>query len=433
MKRSRLIASALVMSIVMIAAATNPTMAQESLRSPPFKAHVQLPFEEEGVHAGAAYRISVPANWNGTLLVYAHGMDLGQLSGPIRVAPGREGGGSANVEADLLASGYALAGSSYSESGWAVKSGVQDTLALTNYFNGRVGNPEHVIIWGLSMGGVIALESIEKYPGVYDGAITESANSAGAPMNFDRGIFYQLVYDVAFGWPEQWGQVGDVRDDLNYNTDVRPILMGQLYPPSAKSEFLRLAAGQPSPVFYQMGGWGLPMALATSVAASMEQVAKGACLQNLDAPAFTLSAADLAYLQGMGLNAQPLIDEINARRNIEASIPARTYLERYATFTGDIKHPVITLHSMFDPYAIVENDRVYRDTVNSAGKGDLLLQAYTSAPIGHGVFTKNQYIQALKAMSQWLETGTRPEHGSFFKASDNFLPVSWTPPPWPYR
>ena len=32
-----------------------------------------LPLDLEGILHDAAYKIRVPANWNGTLLVYAHG------------------------------------------------------------------------------------------------------------------------------------------------------------------------------------------------------------------------------------------------------------------------------------------------------------------------------------------------------------------------
>ena len=35
------------------------------------------PVELEGILDGAAYVIRVPADWNGTLLVFAHGYDFG--------------------------------------------------------------------------------------------------------------------------------------------------------------------------------------------------------------------------------------------------------------------------------------------------------------------------------------------------------------------
>ncbi|WP_280184331.1 hypothetical protein, partial [Nocardia gipuzkoensis] len=55
---------------------------------------------------GSTYLFEVPANWNGTLLLYSHGYNPGP-SNPARDA------GSAEVGEELLADGYALAGGSY--------------------------------------------------------------------------------------------------------------------------------------------------------------------------------------------------------------------------------------------------------------------------------------------------------------------------------
>jgi pimeloyl-ACP methyl ester carboxylesterase len=56
--------------------------------------------------------------------------------------------------------------SSYSENGWAVKDGVQRTHQLLGIFTSKFGQPTRVYISGASMGGLIAIELAEKYPGV---------------------------------------------------------------------------------------------------------------------------------------------------------------------------------------------------------------------------------------------------------------------------
>ena len=84
------------------------------------------PLDLSGELHGAPYRIRVPANWNGTLLVFAHGYrDKADHVGEVDnrnadVAP------SALLEAPLLAQGYALAGSAYRDNGWAVEEAIQD-------------------------------------------------------------------------------------------------------------------------------------------------------------------------------------------------------------------------------------------------------------------------------------------------------------------
>ena len=69
---------------------------------------------------GALYRLVRPANWNGRLLLYAHGFI--SKSAPVALPP----------EADLLVGllapqGVAVAFSSFSENGWVVKDGAQRT------------------------------------------------------------------------------------------------------------------------------------------------------------------------------------------------------------------------------------------------------------------------------------------------------------------
>ena len=46
------------------------------------KAHIALPADLAGTLNGVNYRIRVPAGWNGTLLVHAHGTRLSGGGGP---------------------------------------------------------------------------------------------------------------------------------------------------------------------------------------------------------------------------------------------------------------------------------------------------------------------------------------------------------------
>ena len=100
-----------------------------------------LPVDLSGDIFGAPYRIRVPENWNGTLLIYAHGYrDKADHPGEVDnrtadIAP------SAALEPVLLAQGYGLAGSAYRDNGWAVEEGINDIRNLAIYFRLRVGNP----------------------------------------------------------------------------------------------------------------------------------------------------------------------------------------------------------------------------------------------------------------------------------------------------
>ena len=84
------------------------------------RAHPAIgPIDLSGDINGAPYRIVVPDNWNGTLLVYAHGYrDKADHPGEVddrsvELAP------SPLLVPPLLAQGYALAGSAYKDNGWS--------------------------------------------------------------------------------------------------------------------------------------------------------------------------------------------------------------------------------------------------------------------------------------------------------------------------
>jgi hypothetical protein len=115
-----------------------------------------------GVQGGAGYRIEVPENWNGDLVLYAHGFRGGGLELTVSNPPFR---------AYLIEHGFAWAASSYATNGYDVTQGVKDTHDLGTRFNGLVANPNRVYFTGTSMGGHITGVAIEQYPNAYDGAM----------------------------------------------------------------------------------------------------------------------------------------------------------------------------------------------------------------------------------------------------------------------
>ena len=425
----------IILAVVLLLTLVVPVSAAGPKNGPP-PSHIKWPIELHGTLNNAEYEILVPVNWNGTLLVYAHGYTPVLL--PAEALPDVEIGG-VDGKTLLLSEGYALAGTANKAAGWAVKEGIQNNLALTNYFKGKVGNPERVILLGFSMGSAIVLESIEKYPGIYDGAITGGSLGAGIPMNFDLSLGFSLAYDVAFGWTESWGLVGDVRDDLNFETDVLPILSIKAANPAnfGKIEFIRLVCDFPEDVYDIEGTFGqyswffTDMFYATQVRAELEKRAGGPVAQNLD-QVYSIEPGDMIMLGSLGVNAPSLLAEMNSRTNIIASIPARKYAEHYATFTGDLKHPVITIQTRLDEVVREANEGIYHDLVEAAGKGDFLVQVFTDS-IGHCNFSGLQLLQVLSAMEGWLDTGVKPDPANpiLFPTIFGFIP-GFMPPPWPF-
>ena len=82
-----------------------------------------------GPYDGGLYRIEIPDNWNGELVLYAHGFvsNGGAQGSALRV-------GNSPIREHLIKNGYAWAASSYRCNGYVPGQGLLDTMALTDRF-----------------------------------------------------------------------------------------------------------------------------------------------------------------------------------------------------------------------------------------------------------------------------------------------------------
>ena len=122
---------------------------------------------------GTTWVADVPANWNGTLLLYSHGF------GPLTAADAPDPG----TQAALLARGYALAGSSYDPNGseWALDTAVSDQFGTLAAVEGAVlpRRPSQVLAFGTSMGGLVSALEAQDGGGRINGALTTCGIVAG--------------------------------------------------------------------------------------------------------------------------------------------------------------------------------------------------------------------------------------------------------------
>lgn len=393
--------------------------------------------DETGEINGAPYRIVVPENWNGTLLVYAHGYrDKADHPGEVDnrnpdIAP------NAAVATALLAQGYALAGSAYRDNGWEVEGGVHDTKDLAVYFRDNIAQPDRTIIWAFSMGTVIGFKSMEHFGGIFDGALCACAVGAGATSSWDGAGDLTLAYDTVFGMPTAWGSFGDVRNDVDFETEVRPKLITEVSNPVnfPKFEFVRLVTGVPGrgitppppPAFYP--GWIFTdMFFAMEARSELERRAGGPIVQNLDRN-YNLTAGEKSYLMALGLPSA-VIDSwlmtMNGQRFVSAPQYARNYVEHNANYNGKIKNPVLTMHTKVDPLVTVSQEFEYAQTVAAAKRSESLFQTYTNGN-GHCAFSGPQIITAVNNINSWVTTGTRPTAANFPTALG--FDSAFVPPP----
>ncbi len=405
------------------------------------------PIDVSGEINGAPYRIVVPANWNGTLLVYGHGYrDKADHPGEIDnrnpdIAPGGNAAQQQAFANQLLAQGYALSGSAYKDNGWAVEEGVQDLKNLVTHFRGTVGQPDRTILWAFSMGTVIGFKSMEQFGGIYDGALCACAVGAGATQSWDSAGDLALAYDTVFDMPATWGTFGDVRDDIDAESEVYPKLFGEVSNPAnfAKFEFIRLVVGTPgrgipvppptpSPTSFYPNWIFTDMFFSMEARSELERRAGGPIVQNLNRD-YNLTPAERGYLTALGVSPADIelwLATMNGSRYVDAPNYSRNYVERNANYSGKIKNPVLTMHTVIDPLVTVSQEREYAETVNNAGRGNLLFQTYTNGN-GHCTFSGLQLLTAVNAINTWVKDGTKPTAATF-PASFGFVP-GFVPPP----
>lgn len=150
-----------------------------------------VPTVETGVLEGAPYRVDIPAHWNGELVMQLHGFEP---TGTPRATPKPLGGEAPS----FLAAGYAVAQSSFATQGWAVDDGLRDNERLRAWFVHKHGQPKHTWLVGFSMGGYVALASLEHYGKRYDGALSMCGANVPGTRVFGDVLTSLVAFDYFF-------------------------------------------------------------------------------------------------------------------------------------------------------------------------------------------------------------------------------------------
>src|SRR6266849_2750273 len=185
-------------------------------QSSPSQTH-PTPSSLTGVIGAAQYEIDVPASWSGTLLLYSHGyVAPGSQNNPAQAAP------SADAKTWLLEHGHAIAGSSYSSTGWALEDAFKDQMALLDYFSAHVAKPRRVIAWGASLGGIITAGLVQLHPDRFAAAMPLCGVLSGgiATWNAELDSAYAFKTLLASGSALQLTHIADADANRKLAADL---------------------------------------------------------------------------------------------------------------------------------------------------------------------------------------------------------------------
>jgi pimeloyl-ACP methyl ester carboxylesterase len=343
--------------------------------------------EEGSTGPGASYALDVPAAWNGDLVVYAHGIVDPALS--VQLPSAQDG--FHRIRAALLDRGFAVAASSFSENGFALKDAIQRTHQLSGLFSARFGQPRRVLLAGHSLGSMAALHLAENYPTQYDGALAMCGFVGGTPREIEYMATARLAFDYFFPGVIP-GSVFEIPENLDYRPASASNPSGS---PLFAAVFNALLAGlvPPFPTVQFAMAAGLP---GTGPAEWVNSA--------LNVIGFNLRYTRNLLAHTNGHIPFDNLDVVYAHPGLNAGIgrwqgspDALGYVARYYTPTADLRVPVQTLHSDRDPVVPVWHETLYAQRAIAQGTSDLLQQTTVSA-YGHCAFTDGQVLTAFEQL-----------------------------------
>jgi len=341
---------------------------------------------------GALYRMVRPTLWNGSLLLYAHGY-VGRMA-PVALPPEAD-----PVIGALTAQGFAVAYSSFSENGWAVKDGAQRTHQLLGVFSGRFGTPARVYLAGASMGGLIAIKLQEQFPAAFDGVLTACSVAGGTRQLFDYYAHTRALFDVFYPGVLP-GDAGGVAPGIDIiKTIIEPATAAIANDPTGAST---IATIDQTPVPFA-NPFELVFSITTALGSHANSFAD-LVLELHGKPYF--ENRDVEYTSQL-LPAPALAVLNGAVGRFEAAPSALKYMEHYYEPTGNLSVPMVMLSVARDPLVPAFNQVSYLARVTAAGQSELLVQR-TVAGYGHCNVPPQDFVKAFADLVLWVEFGVKP-------------------------
>lgn len=338
-----------------------------------------------GVLNGAGYRIEVPQNWNGDLVLYAHGYRGTGLELTVS---------NPSLRAYLIGRGYAWAASSFGTNGYDVARGVEDTRALKPLFAGLVRQqPRRTYIMGHSMGGQIVGAAIERYRNDYAGALP-MCGVMGDRALFDSFLDFQLVAQALtnnrVGYPVP----------ANYQSEIVPQIKATLSANPLLYQFLLAAMKQRT-------GGERPLADVGFLIWYDILFALGGIDPTPEVPGPFPGNATTIYQLDSDPALSAVEQVINAGVQRIAAPPPGQQPASIPALSGDIPVPVLTLHGLGDMFVPFSMEQLYARRVATQGKGNLLVQRAIRDAL-HCGFTAAEEEQAFADLVTWVERGIKP-------------------------
>jgi len=331
---------------------------------------------------GALFRVCFPDQWNGDLVLYAHGYVAPKE--PLSLPNDSFEGQSISSTVTGLAYGYGT--TSYRANGLVAPDGVDDLLELADTIDSRYRpDPARTVVVGFSEGGLAGILAVEQHPDRFAGALT----GCGPIGDFQAQLNYignfRVVFDFFFPGLIPGSPV-DIPQSVQDQWET-------VYVPAIVVAF----ALRPDEARQLMAVTGAPTA--GSDLRSLAETAVGVLWYNV------FGTADAqARLGGQPFDNSATVyagssndNDLNAGVQRFTRDPATlTGIERFQT-SGALRVPVVNLHTRGDPIIPFSQSTLYQSKLAAAATSSFFTQTDVER-YGHCSFQRDELLSAFHSL-----------------------------------
>ncbi|MBS0390375.1 MAG: hypothetical protein JSR23_04335 [Proteobacteria bacterium] len=365
---------------------------------------------------GAYYLIARPADWNGVLVLHAHGGPQLSAPSPARVLDDLE------RWAVMVRAGYAWAGTSFHQGGVAVRAAAEDTERLRGIFRSHVGQPRRTILHGQSWGAGVAAKAAEMFTAEtvgeqpYDALLLTSGVLGGGTHAYDFRLDLRVLYQYLCA---------------NHPRPSEPQYALNLGLPAGEHMTAADVAGRANeclalnkPAAERSAGQRAKIETITRVI----KIPESSIVAHLTWG--TLHFQDITAKRTGGASPFGNMGAVYAGSGDDATLNAGVQRLRadpaaYRQFAydtdpkGRIPVPVLSTKWIADPTAFVELDARFRSIMQRGGSGERLVQTFTTQGT-HSYISDPTYVTLMSALLRWVEAGAKPTPDGIAAACPTF-------------
>jgi hypothetical protein len=353
---------------------------------------------------GASYWIAMPAQWNGVLVLHAHGgPELGQPKA-------ERSAEDLSRWAIMVKAGYAWAGSTYRQGGVAVRAAAEDTERLRHLFVEQVAKPKRTVLHGQSWGASVAAVGAEMFATAdkgqspYDAVLLTSGVLGGGTRSYDFRLDLRVIYQAVCG--------NHPRPD----EPAYPLWQGLPLDSTLTRAELARRVDECTGVRKKPAERSVEQRRRLSTLLSTVRIPERSLVGHLNWA--TWHFQDIVFKRLDGGNPFGNIGAVYAGSPDDAALNRQ--VARYAADpravarfaadadpAGHIPVPVLTAHAINDPTAFVELESAFRETMEKAGTAGHLVQTFTDES-EHSYLSNPEYPALVSALLDWAGGGAKP-------------------------